>query len=189
MNSGGIAFQPPRNLRAFKEVYELVEGTNAPERLQELIEVANLPGLNLTDLINYSNRLRSIGLTAEETDLLLQSTGQTIVAFGGTADTAAEAVEQITQALSNNNVSLQDFRSIAQRIPGFYNSIADVHNVEANIDGFRVAVDNAGGSVKDALLPVLAQLANEFGNTPSDSYVVSIDSLQNSFFLFTSRNR
>ena len=70
-------------------------------RLEELIEVANLPGLNLTDLIQYSNRLRTLGLTAAETDTLLISTGQAITAFGGTAHTAAEATEQIIQAISS----------------------------------------------------------------------------------------
>ena len=180
---GTSAVRAAAELEGFERGLRLIEGTNAPQRLEELIEVANLPGLNLTDLINYSNRLRAIGLSADETDRLLQSTGQTIVAFGGTADTAREAVEQITQAFSNNQVSLQDFRSIAQRVPGFYQAIADVHDVEANIDGFRMAVDSAGSSVKDALLPVMDELANRFGQTPSDSYVVAIDSLQNSFFL------
>ena len=116
-------------LEGFERGLKLIEGTNAPQRLEELIEVANLPGLNLTDLIQYSNRLRTLGLTAAETDTLLISTGQAITAFGGTAHTAAEATEQIIQAISSGTVSLQDFRSIAQRVPGFYNAIADVHGV------------------------------------------------------------
>ena len=151
--------------------------------LEELIEVANLPGLNLTDLIQYSNRLRTLGLTAAETDTLLISTGQAITAFGGTAHTAAEATEQIIQAISSGTVSLQDFRSIAQRVPGFYNAIADVHGVSANIDGLRTAVENAGGSIKDALIPVMEELAVRFAAPPPESYAASIDELQNSFFL------
>ena len=170
-------------LQGFQRGLEIIEGTNAPNRLQELIEVANLPGLQLAQLINYNNRLRAIGLSAEEVDSILLTTGQTILAMGGTSDIAAQAVEQLVQALQTNTVSLQDFRSIAQRIPGFYQAIAATHDVEASIDGFRVAVDNAGGSVKDALLPVMDELARRFGSPPADSYVVAIDGLQNSFFL------
>ena len=170
-------------LEGFERGLKLIEGTNAPQRLEELIEVANLPGLNLTDLIQYSNRLRTLGLTAAETDTLLISTGQAITAFGGTAHTAAEATEQIIQAISSGTVSLQDFRSIAQRVPGFYMAIADVHGVSANIDGLRTAVENAGGSIKDALIPVMEELAVRFAAPPPESYAASIDALQNSFFL------
>ena len=173
-------------MQGFQRGLEIIEGTNAPQRLVELVEVANLPGLQLAQLVNYNNRLRAIGLSADEVDKILLTTGQTILAMGGTADVAAQAVEQISQALSTNTVSLQDFRSIAQRIPGFYNAIADTHDVAANIDGFRQAVENAGGSVKDALLPVMDTLAMRFGAPPSDSYVVAVDALQNSFFLLQS---
>ena len=170
-------------LEGYERGLKIIEGTQAPERLQQLISVANLPGLQLSQLINFSNRLRSIGLSAEETDKILLTTGQTIISMGGTADLAAEAVEQITQALQTNTVSMQDFRSIAQRIPGFYNAIADTHGVEASIDGFRDAVENAGGSVRDALIPVMDTLADRFGSPPTDSYVVAMDALENSFFL------
>lgn len=170
-------------LQGYQRGLMVIEGSRAPERLQELIEVANLPGLQLSQLINFSNRLRAVGLEAEDVDRILLTTGQTILTFGGTSDTAAQAVEQITQAISTNTVSLQDFRSIAQRIPSFYQAIAETHDVAANIDGFRVAVDRAGGSVADALLPVMDTLARRFGSPPSDSYAVAVDALQNSFFL------
>ena len=34
-------------LQGFQRGLQIIEGTNAPNRLQELIEVANLPGLQL----------------------------------------------------------------------------------------------------------------------------------------------
>ena len=142
-----------------------------------------MPGLNLTDLIQFSNRLRVIGLEAEQTDKILQTVGGVILAMGGNSRTAAEATLQLVQAIETNTVSLQDFRSIAQRVPGFYNAIADTHGVQASIDGFRDAVDATGGSVANALLPVMDTLAQRFGTPPSDSYVVAMDELQNSFFL------
>ena len=62
-------------------------------------------------------------------------------------------------------------------------AIADVHGVSANIDGLRTAVENAGGSIKDALIPVMEELAVRFAAPPPESYAASIDELQNSFFL------
>ena len=157
--------------------------TAASQRMSELISVANFPGLQLTELVNFNNRLTAIGLSAEDIDKILLTTGQTIVAMGGNSHIAAEAVEQLTQAFSSGRVTMQDFRSIAQRIPGFYQAIADVHDVSANIEGLREAVDNAGGSMRDTLIPVMDELARRFEAPPSDSYIVAMDTLDNAFTL------
>ena len=48
---------------------------------------------------------------------------------------------------------------------------------------FVLRLTTLADSVKDALLPVMDELARRFGSPPADSYVVAIDGLQNSFFL------
>ena len=157
--------------------------TEAAARMNQLIQVANRPGLQLNELVNFNNRLSAIGLSAEDIDKILLTTGQTIVSLGGNSHIAGEAVEQLTQAFQAGRVSLQDFRSIAQRIPGFYQAIADVHDVGANIEGLREAFNNAGGSLRDVLIPVMDELARRFEAPPDDSYVVAMDSLENAFLL------
>ena len=165
---------------------ENVEGSSeaAQRRLAELDEIARLPGANLDALIQFSNRLRSIGISSEETDNILKNVGQSVVVLGGNAYTATEALEQIAQALQKNTIIMHDFRPIIQRVPGILQSIANVHGVEPSLDGLRLATERLGGSVKDALLPVLEDLGNRFEAPPPESYVRSIDELQNSFFLF-----
>ena len=165
---------------------ENVEGSSeaAQRRLAQLDEIARLPGANLDALIRFSNRLRSIGVSAEETDSILKNVGQSVVVLGGNAYTATEALEQIAQSLSKNTIIMQDFRPIIQRVPGILQSIANVHGVEPSLDGLRLATERLGGSVKDALLPVLEDLGNRFEAPPPESYVRSIDELHNSFFLF-----
>ena len=165
---------------------ENVEGSSeaAQRRLAELDEIARLPGANLDALIRFSNRLRSIGISSAETDSILKNVGQSVVVLGGNAYTATEALEQIAQSLSKNTIIMQDFRPIIQRVPGILQSIANVHGVEPSLDGLRLATERLGGSVKDALLPVLEDLGNRFEAPPPESYVRSIDELNNSFFLF-----
>ena len=143
---------------------ENVEGSGeaAQRRLAELDEIARLPGANLDALIQFSNRLRSIGISSEETDNILKNVGQSVVVLGGNAHTATEALEQIAQALQKNTIIMHDFRPIIQRVPGILQSIANVHGVEPTLDGLRLATERLGGSVKDALLPVLADLGNRF---------------------------
>ena len=156
----------------------------AEQRLRELDAIARLPGANLDALIQYNNRLTAIGLTAEETDSILLNVGQSIVSLGGNAILAEQSLEQISQALQNNIVDLRDFRPLIQRVPGVLQAIADVHGVAPSLEGLREAVARLGGSVKDALLPVLEELGNRFAAPPPESYVRSVDELQNSFFLF-----
>ena len=165
---------------------ENVEGSSeaAQRRLSELDEIARLPGANLDKLIQFSNRMRSIGISTEETDSILKNVGQSVVVLGGNAYTATEALEQISQALQKNTIIMHDFRPIIQRIPGFLQAVADVHGVEPTLDGMRLATERLGGSVKDALLPVLEELGNRFESPPPESYVRSVDELHNSWFLF-----
>ena len=165
---------------------ENVEGSSeaAQRRLAQLDQIARLPGANLDALIQFSNRLRSIGISSEETDNILKNVGQSVVVLGGNAYTATEALEQIAQALQKNTIIMHDFRPIIQRVPGILQSIANVHGVEPSLDGLRLATERLGGSVKDALLPVLEDLGNRFEAPPPESYVRSIDELHNSYFLF-----
>ena len=173
-------------LQLLRTGLENVTGSSeaAAQRLRELDAVARLPGANLDALIQYNNRLTAIGLTGEEIDSILLNVGQSIVSLGGNANLAEQSLEQISQALQNNIVDLRDFRPIIQRVPGFLQAIADVHGVAPTLDGFREAVKRLGGSVKDALLPVLEELGKRFAAPPPESYVRSIDDLQNAFFLF-----
>ena len=165
-----------------------IEGSaeSAQRRLESLIQVANLPGLNFEALTRYSNRLRAAGLAAADVDKILLTTGQTIVSLGGTASTAALATEQLVQAVQLGKIDFRDFRTIVQQIPGYYSALADVHGVEANIEGLREAFEKTGGSMRDLLIPVFDELARRFESPPADSYLVTMDTLENSIFLLKS---
>ena len=60
---------------------------------------------------------------------------------------------------------------------------ADVHGVEANIEGLREAFEKTGGSMRDLLIPTFDELSRRFEAPPADSYIVAMDTLQNAFFL------
>ena len=109
--------------------------------------------------------------------------GQTIVSLGGSAASAELSVEQLIQAFGSGTVDMRDFRTVIQQIPGFLTALADVHDVEANIEGMREAFANAGNSMRDLVIPVFDELAQRFEAPPDDSYVVAIDTLENAFTL------
>ena len=155
----------------------------AEARIEDLVEIANLPGLNFEPLTRFSNRLLAAGVGAEDANKILLTVGQTIVSLGGSADRAALAMEQIIQAIQLGSVDFRDFRTIVQQIPGFLEALGDVHGVEANIEGLHEAFDRVGRNMIDLLIPTFDELARRFESPPPDSYIVTIDRLQNAFFL------
>lgn len=161
----------------------LGSASEAERRLEELVVVANFPGLNYQELVRFSNRLQVTGLTAEDTDKILLGIGQTIVSLGGTADTAALATEQLIQAFQLGKVDLRDFRTVIQQIPGFYRALGEVHGVSENIDGLREAFEATGGNMRDLVIPIFDRLNETMESPPADSYVRVMDELQNSAFL------
>ena len=163
-----------------------IEGSSesAQIRFESLIEIANRPGLQLQELVQYSNRLSAAGIAAEDVDKILLTVGETVVSLGGTAATSALAMEQLIQAFQLGKVDFRDFRTIVQQIPGFLEALGDVHGVEKNIDGLHEAFARVGNNMRDLVIPVFDELAERFEAPPDDSYIVVMDTLENSFKLF-----
>ena len=182
---GVSSVQAAGQMEQLRRATEQIQGSaSAAEiRISELIQVANLPGLNFEPLVRYSNQFATLGLSAEDTDKILLGVGQTVVSLGGTAASAELSIIQLLQAFRAGTIDMRDFRTIIQQIPGILNAAADVHGVEANIEGLREAFEKTGGSMRDLLIPTFDELSRRFEAPPADSYIVAMDTLQNAFFL------
>ena len=182
---GITSVQAAGRLEQYVRATEQITGSSeaAAERIDSLIEIANLPGLNFEALTRYSNRLIAAGVAAADTDKILLTVGQTIVSLGGTAANAELAMEQLIQAFQLGKVDFRDFRTIVQQIPGFLEALGDVHGVASNLDGLHEAFEKTGNSIRDLVIPVFDELARRFDSPPSDSYIVVMDELANAFFL------
>ena len=163
-----------------------IEGSSekARVRFDQLVQVANRPGLQLEQLVQYSNRLSAAGVAAEDIDKILLTVGETVVSLGGSAATSALAMEQLIQSFQLGKVDMRDFRTVIQQIPSLLETLGDVHGVQANIDGLHEAFARTGGSIRDLLIPVFDELSRRFEAPPDDSYIVVMDTLENSFKLF-----
>ena len=183
---GITSVQTAGRLEQLQRALVNIEGSSeaAETRFQQLIEVANRPGLQLEALVRYSNRLSAAGLSAEDANKILLTVGETVVALGGSAATAELGMEQLIQAFQLGKVDMRDFRTVIQQIPGFLEAMGDVHGVTANIDGLHDAFAQMGGSLRDVLIPVFDELSKRFEAPPADSYIVAMDTLENSFTLF-----
>ena len=179
------ACQTAGRLDQLRRATEQIQGSSAAaaQRIDELIQVANLPGLNFEPLVRYANQFATLGLSAEDTDKILLGVGQTVVSLGGSSASAELSIIQLLQAFRAGTIDMRDFRTVIQQIPGILNAAADVHGVEANIEGLREAFEATGGSMRDLLIPVFDELNRRFEAPPADSYIVAMDTLQNAFFL------
>ena len=79
----------------------------AQARIEDLVEIANLPGLQFEALTKFSNQFIAVGLAAEDVDKILLGTGQTVVSLGGTAANAELAVTQLLQAFRAGKVDMR----------------------------------------------------------------------------------
>ena len=165
---GVSSVQAAGQMEQLRRATEQIQGSaSAAEiRISELIQVANLPGLNFEPLVRYANQFATLGLSAEDTDKILLGVGQTVVSLGGTSASSERSLIQLLQAFRAGTIDLRDFRTIITEIPGFLNAAADVHGVEANIEGLREAFEKTGGSMRDLLIPTFDELSRRFEAPP-----------------------
>ena len=82
---GVKSVQAAGQMEQLRRATEQIQGSSAAAelRIAQLIEVANLPGLNFEPLVRYANQFATLGLSAEDTDKILLGVGQTVVSLGG----------------------------------------------------------------------------------------------------------
>ena len=135
-------------------------------------------------MIQYSNRLRTLGLTAAEnrhTSNIDRSSNYGIWR-NGSHGCGSHRTDNPGNFIGDC-VTARFSQYCATRAGVLQRHRRCSWSESANIDGLRTAVENAGGSIKDALIPVMEELAVRFAAPPPESYAASIDELQNSFFL------
>ena len=99
----GIAsVQAAGQMEQLRRATEQIQGSaSAAEiRISELIQVANLPGLNFEPLVRYANQFATLGLSAEDTDKILLGVGQTVVSLGGTAASSEQSLNSDSSGFS-----------------------------------------------------------------------------------------
>ena len=158
-----------------------IEGSQADQRLRDFNEIAKLPGLNVPQIIRYSNSLRAAGATASEVDAIITTFGQAIVGLGGNAADTSRAMLQLTQAFGENKISQENFSTIKELIPNFNKLAQEVYNTDGTMDGLNKTFQASGQTLGQFLLPILAKLRQEIPTAPVDSYARSVDALQEEF--------
>jgi tape measure domain-containing protein len=136
-----------------------VEGsaTATKARLEELREVAKLPGLGFQEAVQGDIRLRSAGLSAEVSKASLIGFGNALASVGkGKADLDG-VILALTQISAKGKITAEDINQIAERVP-------QIRQVMQNAFGTAdtEALARSGMTAK----AFIADLASELGNLP-----------------------
>ena len=112
-------------IKAFSDIERLEKGLTAVMgsseaaaiELQNLREVAKLPGLGFEEAVQGSIRLQAVGLSANEARETLSAFGAAIAATGGSAQNLESVQYQLTQMISKNRILQEDFSIIQENVP------------------------------------------------------------------------
>ena len=142
---------------------------SAQEQLNRLREIAKLPGLALTELVQGSVRLQAVGLNANEAERSLKVLGTAIAAAGGGAENLERVVYQLQQMLSKNRILQQDFGIIQENIPligGALEKAFGTNNIES-IRATGISAKEFNQRLVEALaeLPALQADLNSLSNS------------------------
>ena len=107
-----------------------------------------------------------------------QSVTRAITALGGTSADVQGALIQLAQGVSKGKFELEDLKSVAERIPGFFNLAAKSIGVTT---GEFLEMQKRGEILAADFLPRLAgELNNTFGNERVDTFAANLSRLKNS---------
>src|SRR5262249_39711412 len=146
---------------------------SAGKALDDLKEIAKLPGLNLKDATEGYIRLRAVGTGAEEAKKQLSAFGNALATVGkGSADLNG-VITQLVQMSAKTKVVAEDLKPIMERVPQVAKILQEAYGT---IDTEQL--QKAGKTTQEVintiisglqkLPPVSGGLANSFENL-SDS--------------------
>ena len=144
------------NIRAGAEVekfastLKIVSGDSAVAKkdLERLLDITiELAAIDTPGLIQFSARLQTAGLTALQAEKAIVGVTKRMEEQGKSASETRRVLEQLTQAVNSNIISMQDFRPILREYPRLYQDFSQaLGTTVTDLDSLRKAANAAGGA-------------------------------------------
>jgi tape measure domain-containing protein len=168
----------------FEATMRIVAGSTeaAAEEWEYIKRVANDLGIRVdAAAVAYAGFAAATKGTAQEGQAareIFEAVAGTIAKLGGDTNDVAGALVQLSQGVSKGRFELQDLKSIAERIPGFFNLFADALGV-TTAELFDLI---STGKITGAEIEILAaKLNKEFGDIEVKGFVAEIARLNNAW--------
>lgn len=178
------------NAEQFLRTIELGTGSTqrAAQEYEYIRETANKLGLELQSTASayakFSSATQGSALEGEATRIIFEGFAGTLSAVGASADDISGALTQLSQGISKGKFELEDLKSIAERVPGFFDKFAQSLGIttaelfdlvsQGQITGAEILT--FATSLQDGLGRVnfdgFVQSANRFQNALTEAYVI-----------------
>lgn len=167
----GLAVSAATSLEKLRNGLIAVEGSAeaADKRLEELRDIAKLPGLGLDEAVQGYTRLKAVGVAAQDAEKYLRVFGNALATVGkGKADLEG-VVTQLTQMSAKTKVVAEDLKPVLERVPQVatilkeaYGTI-DTEELQKAGKTTQEVIDTIVAGL-EKLPPVTGGLANAFEN-------------------------
>lgn len=119
------------SLEKFEKTMTIVTGSSqgAADAFAYVREVSNRLGIDVNKtaeiFAKFSAATKGTAVEGRDSVLIFEAFSKAILATGGNTNDVAGAFTQLTQGISKGRFELEDLKSIAERVPGFFTTFAE----------------------------------------------------------------
>lgn len=167
----------------FRNTLKLVTGSSeaAQEELDFITRTANRLGVEVRGAAgayaSFAAAAKDTAAEGEGSRLVFEGFATAFAALGTSGADVSGAFTQLAQGVSKGKFELDDLKSVAERLPGFFNTFAESLNV-TNEEFFDLISKGKIGIPE--LIKVAEQLKTQFGSADFSSFNNELSRLKNS---------
>lgn len=168
----------------FEKTMTIVTGTTqgATQAFEYVRDVANRLGIEFgaaADVFSkFASATKGTAVEGERAKFIFESFSKAILATGGSTRDISGAFTQLTQGISKGRFELEDLKSIAERIPGFFSQFAESLGV-TTADLFKLISAGQIGAVE--IERFAKSLNQSFANVEIKGFEADLARLRNTF--------
>lgn len=156
------------------------DSQSAAKELDYVREASDRLGIKLEDAgsayLKLASATKGTALEGDNTRLIFESLTKQLTLLGGSSADVAGALVQVSQGISKGKFELEDLKSIAERIPGFFDKFAQSLN-KTTPELF--ALVSAGKIGAKEFLIFAESLNKSIGSIEVDTYEAQVSRLSN----------
>lgn len=166
----------------FTMAMTLVAGssTEAARQFEYVKQVADRLGVGVGDVatawLKFSAATQGSSLQGDAARIVFEGFATSIAKLGGSSADVSGAMIQLTQGISKGKFELEDLKSIAERVPGFFDKFAKALNI-TTAELFDLISKGQVGNKE--ILAIGIALQEAFGSGRVDGFAAELNRLKN----------
>lgn len=182
----GLTIRSSASMETFAASMRAATGsaTAAEQSLRSLLRLTvELVGIDTESLFQYAARLQAAGLSNQQAESIISGVTRRVAEQGKTSEVTVRVLEQFTQAINSNIISMQDFRPIMREMPTLFRDFSRALGVSiTNLDQLRQVANRFGGAT-NTIITALESISRTARGADLRTINAQLDILQDQFRL------